>query len=184
MKVIFLDRDGVINRFPGRKKYVTSLKKFKFIPEALTALKKLTRHNYRVFVISNQAGVSKKVYSFKTLLKITNYMLDEFKKRNIRIDEIDYCTHLHTDNCTCRKPNTGLVEKHLKRLKVKKSQRSKIYFVGDSITDVQTGKRAHLKTILVLSGRESKANKKNWQVMPDYVTKDLNTAVNYILRRA
>ena len=184
MKVIFLDRDGVINKFPGRRKYVTSLNKFKFIPQALTALKKLTQHNYKIFAISNQAGVSKKVYSLKALLKITNYMFEEFKNCNIRIDEIDYCTHLHSDNCNCRKPNTGLIEKRLKQLKIKKSERKDIFFIGDSLTDVETGKRVGLKTILVLSGREKRSNRKKWEYIPDYITKDLNTAVNYILRRA
>ena len=63
MKVVFLDRDGVINEFPGNGNYVTKLKDFHFLPGTLEALRTLTEENYTIFVISNQAGVGKGVYT-------------------------------------------------------------------------------------------------------------------------
>ena len=72
---IFLDRDGVINSYPGDTKYVTSWKEFCFLPRAREAVALLTSKNYPVFVISNQAGVGKGVYSQDALNNITKRML-------------------------------------------------------------------------------------------------------------
>ena len=85
MKVIFLDRDGVINKYPGDKRYVTSLRGFKILKGSLAALKKLTEADYKIFVISNQAGVAKKLYSKKTLDQMTQYMLKEVEKAGGKI---------------------------------------------------------------------------------------------------
>ena len=79
MKVLFLDRDGVINKFPGNGKYVTKLKEFHFVPGALDALRILTNEGYSIFVISNQAGVAKGLYSSEKLEHINRNMLREFK---------------------------------------------------------------------------------------------------------
>ena len=78
MKIVFLDRDGVINKFPGNGKYVTKLKEFHFVPGALDALRILTDEGYSIFVISNQAGVAKGVYSKQ---KPEYWKHEIFKKR-------------------------------------------------------------------------------------------------------
>ena len=70
MKVVFLDRDGVINEFPGNGSYVTKVKDFHFIPGAVEAIHELTQSGHKIFVISNQAGVGKGVYSFDKLKRI------------------------------------------------------------------------------------------------------------------
>ena len=75
MKVVFLDRDGVINEFPGNGLYVTKVKDFHFIPGSMEALKVLTDAGYDIFVISNQAGVGKGVYSRRKLDLITARLL-------------------------------------------------------------------------------------------------------------
>ena len=62
-KIIFLDRDGVINEFPGNGNYVTRVKNFHFLPGALDAIRILTEEGHTVFVVSNQAGVGRGVYS-------------------------------------------------------------------------------------------------------------------------
>jgi D-glycero-D-manno-heptose 1,7-bisphosphate phosphatase len=64
---VFLDRDGVINEYPGDFQYVTSWEEFRFLPGSKEAIKKLSESGYRIFVISNQAGVSKGFYSRETL---------------------------------------------------------------------------------------------------------------------
>ena len=75
MKVIFLDRDGGINAFPGHGNYVTRVKDFRFLPGALKALKLLTDLGYVIFVVSNQAGVGRGVYNKDKLRRINNKML-------------------------------------------------------------------------------------------------------------
>ena len=104
MKVVFLDRDGVINEFPGNGNYVTRLKDFRFIPGSLEALRLLTQEGYAIFVISNQAGVSKGVYTQNKLNHITRNMLRDVRRAGARIEKVFYCTHRSDAGCDCRKP--------------------------------------------------------------------------------
>ena len=178
-KIVFLDRDGVINQYPGDTKYVTNWRQFRFLPGAKDALKQLNQAGYSIYVISNQAGVSKGIYTQESLDEITENMLRELNEAGVKIEEVTYCTHLTKDNCSCRKPKTGSIEKVLKALDIKDT--SGIFFVGDATTDVETGKSAGLKTILVFSGREKPQNRTSWQVLPDYTAQDLPSAVHIIL---
>jgi len=182
MKVIFLDRDGVINQYPGDTLYVTSWDEFKFIPGSLEALSKLTQAGFDIFIISNQAGVAKRIYSQKSLDDMTSRMLKEINKNKAKIKGVFYCTHTDADNCDCRKPKTGLIEKALETLDSEKIDLNSTYFIGDSIRDVQTGKKSGLKTILVLSGKEKIENKANWKEKPDHIAENLNEAVDFILK--
>lgn len=185
MKAIFLDRDGVINKYPGDFKYVTCWEEFYFLPDIKPALKKLNDHGFTLFIISNQAGVSKGIYSKETLDLITKNMLKELSDNKIDIAGVYYCTHLPQDNCLCRKPNTGLVQKAIARLKAEGQNVdvSASYFIGDSVKDVETGKAAGLRTILIFSGREKPENKNNWQVLPDLTARDLSEAADLILKK-
>lgn len=180
-KVIFLDRDGVINKYPGDKKYVTSLEKLHFLPNVLKAIRRLTKAGYNIFVISNQAGVKKGIYSKKTLDDITHKMLKRIEGSGGKIAGVYYCLHAQEDNCACRKPKMGLVKKALVKLRIKNLKNKKTFLIGDDIRDIYTGRNAGLKTILVLSGREKLKNKNFWTIKPDYVFKNLNTAVDFIL---
>jgi D-glycero-D-manno-heptose 1,7-bisphosphate phosphatase len=177
MKAIFLDRDGVINRYPGDTKYVTSWEEFRFLPNAKKALALLTGKKYPIFVISNQAGVSKGIYSQDTLNDITNRMLKALEKSGARIDSVYYCTHRDEDNCSCRKPKAGLVKLAVKgkRINLKNS-----FFIGDTIRDVRTAKAAGCKSILVFSGKENPSNQDNWQTRPDFTFKNLCEATKFI----
>src|SRR5436853_2749383 len=103
MKIVFLDRDGVINEFPGNGNYVTKLKDFHFIPGSLDALHILAQHRFSVFVVSNQAGVSKGIYSREKLNQITRKMLLGVRKKGGRIRKVFYCTHRSDAGCECRK---------------------------------------------------------------------------------
>ena len=98
-KVIFLDRDGVINEFPGHGNYVTKVKDFHFVPGSLEAIRKLTEEGYAMFVISNQAGVGKGVYSQNKLDRITRYMLKKVNKKDGKIQKVFYCTHRSDRGC-------------------------------------------------------------------------------------
>lgn len=181
MKVIFLDRDGVINKYPGDKRYVTSLRGFKILKGSLAALKKLTEADYKIFVISNQAGVAKHLHTKKTLKEITQYMLREVKKAGGEIQKVLYCLHTKEENCSCRKPKIGLLKKATKgnRLDLKNS-----YFIGDSLRDVKAGRSFGCKTVLVLSGREKLKNVPLWDIFPDFIAKTFaDAAENIILHK-
>ncbi len=184
MKAVFLDRDGVINQYPGHRKYVTSLRKFRFIPGATRALKKLGDSGYAIFIISNQAGVSKGAYAQSTLDRITSRMLNELKKHKVDIAGVYYCTHLPDARCPCRKPGTGLFKKALKEHKISSRILRSSFFVGDSIMDVQTAANAGMKSILVFSGREKARNRRLWPLAPDFTAKDLSGATRIIINSA
>lgn len=183
MRVIFLDRDGVINKYPGDKDYVKSWEEFEFLPKAKDSLKRLSDSGFKIFIVSNQAGVSKGIYSQESLDLITENMLDELGKEEIEIAGVYFCIHRPEDNCLCRKPKTGLLDLAIKKLKdegVGINLRNS-YFIGDTIRDVETGKSAGLKTILVFSGKEKPQNQDNWQQFPDFTAVDLAAAADIIL---
>ncbi|NTV29339.1 MAG: HAD-IIIA family hydrolase [Candidatus Omnitrophica bacterium] len=181
MKVVFLDRDGVINEFPGNGLYVTKVKDFHLIPRALDALRRLTDAGYHIFVVSNQAGVGKGVYSKKKLDQITAHMLRHVEEHGARIDEVLYCTCKSSDACNCRKPRIGNIIKALGTLDRTIDDARYTYFIGDTEGDIKAGKNAGCKTIFVLSGREDCEYMKRWDVRPDCIAEDLYDAVDIIL---
>jgi D-glycero-D-manno-heptose 1,7-bisphosphate phosphatase len=182
MKIVFLDRDGVINEFPGNGKYVTKLKDFHFIPGALEALKILTKEKYSIFVISNQAGVSKGIYSQLKLNHITRNMLADVRKSGGRIKKVFYCTHRREARCDCRKPEIGMVKRALGLMDKDIRIAKKAFFVGDTESDIQAGHNAGCKTIFVLSGREDRRHMQSWPTKPDFIAKDLLEATAIITR--
>ena len=99
-KALFIDRDGVINKYPGDFEYVKSWEEFQFLPGIKPALKKLCDCGFKIFIISNQAGVSKGVYSQENLDLITQNMLKELSADKIQIDDVFYCIHRPEDNCS------------------------------------------------------------------------------------
>jgi histidinol-phosphate phosphatase family protein len=181
IKVVFLDRDGVINKYPGDREYVTSWKEFRFLPGVKQALRKLSRAGYKIFVISNQAGVIKGVYSQQALDEITQNMIKELTAFNAGLQAVYYCIHRDEDNCNCRKPKIGMIEQALKEHAIPESALKQSFFIGDTIRDIETGKNAGCSTILVFCGKEKPRNKTNWKQSPDFTAQDLREAVDIIL---
>ncbi|PIP18821.1 MAG: D-glycero-beta-D-manno-heptose-1,7-bisphosphate 7-phosphatase [Candidatus Omnitrophica bacterium CG08_land_8_20_14_0_20_41_16] len=183
MKVIFLDRDGVINKYPGDGLYVTSLKKFKFLPGVKKAIALLGRAGFKIFVASNQAGVGKGIYSQRALDNITAKMLGDIERSGGRITKVYYCAHRKDAGCNCRKPKPGMLKKAAKEFKFNLKN---AYFVGDTIRDVFTAKNAGCKPILVLSGKEKIEDKKSRAGLnlPYYhIFKDLKEAAKFIIAK-
>ncbi len=178
MKVVFLDRDGVINKYPGDRLYVTSLKRFRFLPRAKKAIALLSGAGFKIFIASNQAGVGKGIYSQKALEAITAKMLADIFKAGGRIDRVYYCTHRKEAGCPCRKPKPGLLKQAAREFKV---NLEKAYFVGDTIRDVLTAHAVGAKSILLLSGKEKLSNQKNWEAKPDFVFKGLLEAAKFLI---
>ena len=183
MKVIFLDRDGVINRSPGGTDYVTDWAEFRFLPKVKSAIKSLTDAGYKIFVVSNQSGVSKGIYSRQRLDEITRKMIKELDNAGGRISVVYYCIHRDEDNCSCRKPKPGLFKQAIKEHKIAKYVLRQNFFIGDSIRDIQAGQAAGCRTFLVFSGRETPGDKADWPAQPDFTAADLSEAVGLILRQ-
>ena len=172
MKVVFLDRDGVINKYPGDREYVTSLRKFKFLPGVKKAIALLSNSGFKIFIASNQAGVGRGIYSQKTLNNITAKMLSDIESAGGKITNVYYCTHHKNAGCSCRKPKPGMLKRAAKEFKFALKD---AYFVGDTIRDLVTARNAGCRPILVLSGKEKSGNNK-------YVFKHLKDAANFIIK--
>ena len=179
MKAIFLDRDGVINRDPGGGDYIKSWKEFQFLPGAIDSIKRLNENGYEIFVISNQAGVAKGLFTQEALDEITQNMLNQIEAQGGRIRSIAYCTHRPDAGCNCRKPKIGLIEKLTKGMDIDFKD---TYFIGDSRLDVAAGKNVGCKTILLLTGKENPDDVKDWEAKPDFIKMDLKEAVEWVLR--
>ncbi|MDD5195941.1 MAG: HAD family hydrolase [Candidatus Omnitrophica bacterium] len=181
MNVVFLDRDGVINAYPGDAGYVKSWKEFKFIPGSIEGIRKLNGKGFKIFVVSNQSGVSKGIYTRKSLDEMTQKMLRELKKKRAHIDGVYYCTHASADNCECKKPKLGLLNKAVSEngIKCKLS-----FFIGDSFIDMSAARQFGAKGVLVLSGKEKIANRSKWGFEPDYIFDNLLIASHYLCAQA
>lgn len=178
MSVIFLDRDGVINEFPGIGKYVVQQSEFRFIPGSLEAIRKLTEAGFEAFVISNQGCVSRKLITIEALTEMTSRMTAEITKNGGRLSGVFYCLHQKSDNCECKKPKTRLF---LDATKGREIDFKQIYFIGDSREDMEAGHALGCKKLLVLSGRTQEADIADLPIKPDAVKKNLLEAVTWIL---
>ena len=181
MNVVFLDRDGVINKYPGDSDYVTKLKEFQLLPKVITAIKRLNEARFKVFIISNQACVGRGIITRKKLDQITAKLLKITSSKGVKFDGIFYCTHKPDEGCNCRKPGIGNIKKALAGKGKKLSSVKNGFFVGDTHKDIVAGYKAGLKTILVETGRDRLKDFKGEVQKPHYVVAHLDKAVDIIL---
>ncbi len=176
---VFLDRDGVINVSPKRRRYITRWGEFRFLPGTLSALKKLRAARRPVILVSNQAGVGRGLFSKADLEEITRNMLRMIRSAGGRIDAVYYCTHTPERRCPCRKPRTGLLRKAARRFSL---DLGRSIIVGDNATDIEMGQHAGCRTALVLTGVTSRTAAKKLARPPDFIARDLNGAIRWIMK--
>ncbi|MBU2102256.1 MAG: D-glycero-beta-D-manno-heptose 1,7-bisphosphate 7-phosphatase [Candidatus Omnitrophica bacterium] len=177
MKVIFLDRDGVINAYPGDGGYVKSWKEFKFIPGSIEGIRKLNAKGFKLFVISNQGGVNKGLYTQETLDTMTSRMMRKLTREGAHLDGVYYCIHRSDENCSCHKPKPGMLEAALREHTIKAEMS---FFIGDSFMDMEAAQSFGAKPVLVLSGKERISNRSNWKFEPDFIFDNLLVAAHYL----
>ncbi len=181
-KYVFLDRDGVINKDPGGwtdHGYVTKREDLYFLPGSLEAIRKLTEEGYKSVIISNQQGVGKGYFTQEDLDEVTDEMISGIRKSGGDIAAVYYCPHLRTEECGCHKPDPGLFDKAREELGLGDIRGR--FYVGDTERDIQAGRKAGLKTILVLSGKSSREETGTWEHRPDYICESLLEAVGLII---
>ena len=150
-KVIFLDRDGVINKKAPQADYVKNWKEFEFLPGAIEALKLLVQSNYDIYIISNQAGIARGFMTAEDLESIHNNLKKELEKHNIKIKGIYYCPHGWDEGCECRKPKPGMFFQAARDHSI---DLTKTIFNGDDERDLVAGNAAECQTALVKPGNE------------------------------
>lgn len=141
-KILLLDRDGIINERVKKGRYVKKIKDFKFITKSSKLLKILSSEGFSFIIITNQAGIGRKIMSENDLKKIHIYMLKRLKKMGIKIIKIYYCKHHWEDKCICRKPKPYMILKSIEDFNLNKR---KIIYIGDDLRDWETAKNAGCK---------------------------------------
>ena len=131
---------------------------------------------YRLIIITTQAGIGLGYFSKEDFYRINRYMFRLLSEEGIQIDKIYFCPHNITDHCSCRKPKTGLIEQAQNDLSIEMEHS---FFIGDKTSDIQAGKNAGLKTILVKTGKAG--SEQEYPVKPNYIANDLLDAANWIL---
>lgn len=182
MRVAFLDRDGVINAFPGYGAYVTRWEDFRFLPGSLEAIALLTRAGYELHVISNQGCVSRGMISWDGLQEMTARMLAEIGKVGGRIAGVHYCPHQTEDACSCKKPQPELLWRALGP--ERRHLMPSTVFVGDSREDIQAARNAGCASVLVLSGRTRREDVDALGISPDRIEPDLMEVARWLTRAA
>lgn len=181
MKAVFLDRDGTINKEVNLLQKISQLK---LIPGSAEAIRKLKNAKFLIFIISNQAVVARGLITEEKINEINNALIKMLEKKGAQVDGIYSCPHHpnadlleYRKDCVDRKPNTGMIKKVLKKYPI---SLEKSFFVGDMTVDIQTGKNAGMKTILVKTGFAG--SDKKYNVKPDFIAKDLKKATEIILK--
>lgn len=163
-KAVFLDRDGVINI---EKNYLYKIEDFEFINGVFESLSYLQKKGYKLFIITNQSGIARGYYSLEDFEKLTLWMQEEFAKKGIEISQVELCPHGPNDNCSCRKPKTGMIDKILKNYEL---DLSNSWLIGDKSSDIKCANEAKIaNTIQVQSGH----NFDEKQSLAKHITKSI-----------
>ncbi len=176
MKLIVLDRDGVINE--DSDAYIKSPDEFVPIPGSLEAIARLTQAGWRVAVATNQSGVARGYYDLATLQRIHDKLHRLLAAHGGQIEAILFCAHGPEDNCDCRKPKPGLFRDIEKRLQVSLKG---VPAIGDSLRDLQAAQAVGANPILVRTGKGERTLAKGQGLEGIPVYADLFAAVEELL---
>ncbi len=171
-KAVFLDRDGVINQLTFRDSSPSAPfteQEFIFLPSIKEAIKLFKDNGFLCVVVTNQPDVERGNLPEEVLRRIHIYM-----QKETGIDAAYFCPHSNDGQCECRKPKPGMIHQAVKDLKINLSES---WMIGDRWRDVEMGKTAGVKTILVETDSTRHDNR---ELFPDYRVKDLLEAARII----
>jgi len=177
MKLVILDRDGVINY--DSPSYIKSPDEWKPIPRSLDAIARLTQADYRVVVATNQAGVGRGLFEMATLNAIHDKMHRAVGQAGGRIDAVFYCPHAMEANCSCRKPKPGLLEDIGRRFNTSLKD---VPCIGDALRDLQAAVAVGALPILVLTGKGALTQREGGLPPNPRVYADLADAVRSFIK--
>jgi D-glycero-D-manno-heptose 1,7-bisphosphate phosphatase len=178
LKVVFLDRDGVINR--DSPDYIKSWAEFEFLPGSLAAMARLTRAGFTLMLITNQSAVARGMISRAGLGRLHQRLHAAVAQKGGRVKEIFYCPHHPNEGCSCRKPKIGMLQQAAAKYGLDLAE---TVFVGDSAKDIDCARAGGCgKSILVRTGNgpSALAALTRRGQPPDYVADDLLDAACFI----
>jgi D-glycero-D-manno-heptose 1,7-bisphosphate phosphatase len=177
---VFLDRDGTIADEVG---YLNHLSRFRMFPFAAAVVRRLNEAGLSVVVITNQSGVGRGYFPESLVHEVHDQMAQQLAAAGARVDAVYYCPHTSADNCSCRKPKTGMLDRAAREhmIELKRS-----FVVGDRHGDVELARNVGARSILVRTGYgegELAWHAAKWARQPDFVAQDLVDAADWILRQ-
>jgi histidinol-phosphate phosphatase family protein len=175
---VFLDRDGVVNKFPGPGKYVLSWSEFELLPGVPEALRRLRKAGFALILVTNQSGVGRGLMRLADLQHIHERLRQTLGAA--AFDAVYYCPHHPDDYCRCRKPSPEMI---LQAARERKLDLAKSFVVGDSGRDIEMGKAAGCRTVFC---RQSLPNPEEMpeKYRPDAFACNLSEATDWILAQA
>jgi D-glycero-D-manno-heptose 1,7-bisphosphate phosphatase len=179
VRTVFLDRDGVINRKAPEGAYVSRWDEFEPLPGVAEAIRVLNQSGRRVFVVSNQRGVSLGLYSAGDVDRLHAQFAGWLGGVGARVDGFFFCPHGKDDRCQCRKPLPGLFEQAFSAYPDAEAGSS--VMVGDSLSDIEAGQRLGMRTIFVEGDPErQKGGAEQAAELADAVVSSLSEAVRLL----
>ena len=181
-RVVFLDRDGVINR--DSPLYIKRWEEFEFLPRSIEAIRRLNENGFEIIVITNQSAIGRRFITAETLEGMHRRMLEQIRRQGGDVLDIFYCPHRPEDNCDCRKPRPGLIQQACRRHTVRAAES---IMAGDSAKDIECARNAGCAAaVLVKTGNgisaKTELDRKNVPI--DYVAEDLYGAAEWIINKS
>lgn len=178
MKLIILDRDGVINQ--DSDNFIKTVDEFIPLPGSISAIAQLKKAGYLVYIATNQSGISRGLYNIDTLNAMHKKLASLLKEYDTQIDGIEFCPHGPDDNCDCRKPKAGMYRTIINRAGI--TDASEVLVVGDSLRDLQAAQSISARPHLVRTGKGQRTIQKGeglegipvYDDLADFTTQLLN----------
>jgi D-glycero-D-manno-heptose 1,7-bisphosphate phosphatase len=177
MKLVILDRDGVINY--DSHDFIKSPDEWRPIPGSLEAIARMNHAGFQVVLATNQSGVGRGLFEVSTLNAIHDRMHRALAQIGGRIDAIFFCPHAQDANCACRKPKAGLLEEIARRFNV---DLKGVPTIGDSLRDLQAAHAVGAAPILVLTGKGEQTRSAGGLPADTQIYPDLAAAARTIVR--
>ncbi len=176
MKLIILDRDGVINQ--DSDDYIKSVDEWQPIPGSIEAIAKLSMNDYRIVVATNQSGIGRGYFDLDSLNQMHDKMHKLVNAAGGSIDAVFFCPHSPDDGCDCRKPKPGMLEDIATRLR---TDLKAVPVVGDSLRDMQAAEAVEARPLLVRTGKGERTLARLANAVPYPVFDDLAAVVEMLL---
>ena len=178
MKLVILDRDGVINI--DSKNYIKNVSEWRPIPGSINAIARLKLKGFNVAVATNQSGISRNYFTLETLSQIHNQLNKKLIQIGVVLDGIHFCPHLPASQCSCRKPRPGLLENIQRSFQ---SSYTSVCYIGDSKKDIEAANNAGVLPILLRTGNGVETEKKLKDKGKIKVYDDLSQAVDALIHQ-
>jgi D-glycero-D-manno-heptose 1,7-bisphosphate phosphatase len=176
VKLVILDRDGVINH--DSDQYIKSPSEWRPLPGSIEAIARLHQGGFRIAVATNQSGIGRGLFDMATLNAINDKMMEMVFRQGGRIDALFFCPHTAAEACNCRKPRTGMLEEIAARYH---TELKGVPVVGDSLKDLQAAEAVGAQPMLVLTGKGERTRGEGGMPRKTQVFDDLADAARHLI---